>query len=90
MNRIALQTELDNLRHAVAWISDASRWQRKATPLLLVLAPLAGFLLGKRSGQTSSWFKSVVSVVKWIGPLYQLWRSFSSGRAQAEAEQQGA
>jgi hypothetical protein len=90
MNRIALQTELEHLRQAAARVSEASRWPRKAAPLLFSLVPLAGFLFARRSGRVDSWLKHAITGLKWIGPLYRLWKGFSAGRAEAEARQQSA
>jgi hypothetical protein len=87
MNRLALQAELEHLRQATAWVSEASHWPRKAAPLLLGLVPLAGFLLARRSDRANSWLKRAMAAVKWLGPVYRLWKSFSAGRAAAEARQ---
>ncbi|MGO8926461.1 MAG: hypothetical protein ACLQU3_06165 [Limisphaerales bacterium] len=85
LHRLAVQVELQNLRSATAWLSEATRWPRKLGPLLLVLAPLAGFLLAKGSRRQDSWFNRVTAAAKWIGPLYTLWRSFSASRGKPEA-----
>jgi hypothetical protein len=84
VNRLAVQAELQNLRSATAWVSGVARWPRKPG-LLLVLAPLAGFLLARVSRREDSRFKRVLAVAKWIGPLYRLWKSFSASRKEAEA-----
>ena len=85
LNRLVLQAEIQNLRDATAWVTEATRWPRKAGPLLLVLAPLAGFLLTRLSRRPDSWFNRVTAAAKWIGPLYTLWKSFSASRTEAEA-----
>ena len=85
LNRLVFQAELQNLRSATAWVSEAARWPRKAGPLLLVLAPLAGFLLARVSRREDSWFKRAAAAAKWVGPLYRLWKSFSARRKEAEA-----
>ena len=85
LNRLVLQAELQNLRSATAWVSEAARWPQKAGPLLLVLAPLAGFLLMRASRRENSWLKRVSAAAKWVGPLYTLWKSFSASRKEAEA-----
>ena len=90
LHRLTFQAELQNLRSATAWLSEAARWPRKAGPLLLVLAPLAGFLLAKFPRRDDSWFKRVVGAAKWIGPLYTLWKSFAASRKEAEAEDPAA
>ena len=89
-NRQALRAEIQDLRHATAWVSEARRWPRKAGPLLLVLAPLAGFLLARGTRRADSWINRLTGAAKWIGPLYALWKSISRGRAEAEAGGEGA
>ena len=90
LNRLVFQAEIQNLRSATAWVSEAARWPRKAGPLLLVLAPLAGFLLMRVSRRPDSWFRRVSAAAKWIGPLYTLWKSFSASRKEAEAGEPAA
>jgi hypothetical protein len=90
LNRAALQADLRNLRSVNAWVSGAARASRQFTPLLLLLAPVAGLLLGRGFRRTDSWLSRVVAVVKWIGPLYQLWRSFSPARKEAPVGQSAA
>jgi len=84
LNRLVLRAEIQNLRDATAWLSEATRWPRKAGPLMLVLAPLAGFLLTKASRRPDSWLNRLTAAAKWIGPLYSLWKTFSAGRKEAE------
>ena len=90
LNRLVLQAEMQNLRSATAWVGEATRWPQKAGPLLLVLAPLAGFLLTRISRREDSWFNRVAAATKWIGPLYTLWRNFSASRKQAEGGESAA
>ena len=84
LNRLALQAEMQNLRSSTAWLSEVTRVSKEAKPLLLVLAPIAGFLLARGSRRSDSWCSRVAAAAKWIGPVYQLWRSFSSSRKAAE------
>jgi hypothetical protein len=90
LNRLLLRAEIHNLRSATAWVSDAARWPRKAGPLLLLLAPLAGFLLANGSRRRTSWLNRVTAAAKWVGPLYTLWKSFSASRTEAEGGQPAA
>jgi hypothetical protein len=85
LHRLSLQVELQNLRTATAWINEAGRWPQKAGPLLIVLAPLAGFLLTRISRRPDSWFNRLSAAAKWIAPLYTLWKGFSASRKEAEA-----
>ena len=84
LNRLALQAEVRDLRSATAWLSAATHASRGAKPLLLVLAPIAGFLLSKVSRRPGSWSSRVATAARWIAPLYPLWKSFSSSRKDAE------
>jgi len=82
LNRRGLQAECQNLRSATAWVGEVAQVSRGLSPLLLVLAPLAGFLLARGSRQPDSWLSRIVAAARWIGPLYKLWRGFSSNREQ--------
>ena len=86
LHRLSFQVELQNLRAATAWVNEAGRWPQKAGPLLLLLAPLAGFLFTRISRRPDSWFNRLSAAAKWIGPLYTLWKTFSARRKEAEAE----
>jgi hypothetical protein len=90
LNRLALQAEIQNLRSAAAWVSEAARWPRNHGALLLVLAPLAGFLLTRSSRRPDSWLNRVAAAAKWVGPLYSLWKNFSAGRKEAETGEPAA
>mgnify|MGYP001766929115 CR=1 FL=1 len=85
LNRLALQAELQRWRSASGWVSAATHAPRKLTPLLLPLVPLAGFLLARgfrRSGSRLSW---LLAAVKWVAPLYQLWRTLAPVRKEVAA-----
>lgn len=86
LNRLAFQAEFQSLRSATAWVSEVTQASRGLSPLLLVLAPLAGFLLARGSRQSDSWLSRIAAAARWIGPLYRLWKGFSASREQqAEA-----
>jgi len=86
LNRLAIQVELQNLCSATSWMNDVARWPRKLGSLLTLLAPLAGFLVARRSRRPDSWFTRVAAAVKWIGPLYALWQRFSASQTKPESE----
>jgi hypothetical protein len=90
LNRLTFQAELQNLRSATAWVSEAPRWPRKLGPLLMVLAPLAGFLLTRASRRSDSWFSRLAAAAKWAGPLYTLWTHFSASRTKPESAEPAA
>ena len=87
LNRLAVQAELQNLRSATAWVHEATRWPHKLGPLLTLLAPLGGFLLTRVSRHPDSWLNRVIAAAKWAGPLYTLWKSFSTGGNTPEPEE---
>jgi hypothetical protein len=84
LNRAALQAEIRSLRAATSWVREATNVSRELSPLLVLLAPLAGFLVASGPRRRSSWLSRVVTAVKWIGPLYGLWKRFFPGRQEAD------
>jgi hypothetical protein len=87
LNRATLQAEARSLQSATAWVSEATSVSRQLAPLLLVLAPLAGFLFARGTHRSGSWFARAAGAVKWIIPLYRLWKSFVAGRKETEEAQ---
>ena len=84
LHRLTIRMELQNLRSATAWVSEAARWPRKLSPLTILLAPLAGFLMTRVSRRPDSWLSGLVAAAKWIGPLYTMWKRFSAGANKPE------
>jgi hypothetical protein len=82
LNRVTLQAEFQSLRSAGAWVAGASR---ELAPLMAVLAPLAGFLLVRKGRRSASWLRRLLALVKWVPPVYRLWKSISASRAEPEA-----
>ncbi len=80
LNRLTLQAEVHALYFAGARIKDVVGWRGKMAPLLLVLAPLAGLLLGRRAQNPSSWLNRAMTAAKWIGPLYSFWKGLAAVR----------
>ena len=85
LNRLTLQAEFRSLRSASAWMRDVTGASRELAPLLIVLAPLAGFLVARRSRRPDSWLSRLMAVAKWVTPLYRLWKSISARRGAPEA-----
>jgi len=86
LNRHALVSEVNELRSAAARVSNALHASRRFVPLLMLLAPLAGFFAYRAARRPVSLITRLVKLAKWIGPAYSLWRSFSAARNQdAEA-----
>ena len=84
LHRAALQADIRSLRSATTWVREATSVSREFAPWLTLLAPVAGFLLARRARRSASWFGRVVTAVKWIGPLYGMWKRFSPGRQEVE------
>ena len=85
LNRAVMQAEFQNLRSTLGWVSGATRTSREYAPWLLLLTPIAGFLVARGFRRADSWVKRVASGLKWLGPLYKLWKGFSSARRRAQA-----
>jgi hypothetical protein len=85
LNRAALQTEVQSLRSATAWVSKVTSASRGMAPLLVVLAPLAGFLLARGSRRSHSWLSRMMALAKWGVPVYRLWKRFSGRQSEPEA-----
>jgi hypothetical protein len=85
LNRYALRAEWQELRHAAGWMNNAARTPRQFAPLLVVLAPLAGFLVIRSLRRPESLFNRLASAAKWIGPLYSLWRGYATFRKKEAA-----
>ena len=81
LNRLKVQLEFQKLRASTADLADAGR---RRAPLLLGLAPIAGFFFGRGSGGggngKTSWLGRIMALAKLIGPALTLWRTFSSAR----------
>ena len=84
LNRATLQAEIRRLRSATTWVREATSVSREFAPLLALLAPVAGFLVARGARRSAPWFRRIVTAVKWVGPLYSLWRRFVPGRNETE------
>ncbi len=88
LNRLKLQTELEKLRSSSARLAGVGR---KGAPLLLLLAPVAGFFIARKGRRSSSgpsapsWFGHVSSALKLVGPAIALWRSYSERKKKEKA-----
>jgi hypothetical protein len=80
LNRIALRAESQNLRSATKWVGHATQTCRKLPPWLLLLAPVAGFLVVRSLRRPASALSRFASMLKWVQPLYSLWRGFTAGQ----------
>lgn len=84
LNRLALQAEFQNLRSASGWMKTVTGSAGKYTPFLLLLAPVAGFLLARGARGSGSWLGRSFTALKWIAPLYGVWRGVSGRWRRAE------
>jgi len=85
LNRLVLRGDWQSLRSSAAWIKAAKGGAGGLLPGMLVLAPLAGFLLARRHGRSGSWLSRATAVARWAARLYDLWTRFSAHRQQAPA-----
>ena len=83
LNRLALQAEFQNLRSTSGWMKTAAGGAGKFSPLLLLLAPVAGFLLARSVRGSRSWLGRSAAALKWIAPLYGLWRGLAGRRRKS-------
>jgi len=83
-NRLALRAEWEQLRAATAHASDPMAAWRTIRPWLPLLAPLAGFLAVRTLRRSESALGGLISAVKWIQPLYSLWRRLASRQHREE------
>jgi hypothetical protein len=85
LNRVTLQAQVRSLRSATAWMNGVTSASRELAPLLVVLAPLAGFPLARGSRRPDSWLSRLMTLAKWVPPLYRLWEGFSARRSESKA-----
>jgi hypothetical protein len=64
LNRLALRAEVQHLRAARKWMGFIQHPGRKLAPWALLLAPLAGVVLGLGIRRTARLFGSAVRVIK--------------------------
>ena len=82
LNRLALRAECQNLRAATAGLGG----RVKAGGWWLVLAPVAGFLATRLVRRSESTLGRGLSALKWLLPLYDLWKSFDGDRKRSESQ----
>ncbi len=85
LNRLTLQAEWQNVRAAAGWMGSAGRTFRQARPWLLLLAPLAGFLVARGSGQSRGLFSRLLSVLRWVRPVLGAWEIWRGARAKIQS-----
>ncbi len=82
LNRVVWEAEWQNLRAATAWTRSAGQACRRVVPWLLLLAPLAGLVVARGSGQSRGLFSRLLSVLRWVRPLLGAWELWRGARAQ--------
>ena len=80
LNRVALQAEIRSLRSATSWVREATSVSRELGPLLVLLAPLAGFLVARGARRVAFLARPGRHGGQVDRTALRLWKSFSSGR----------
>jgi hypothetical protein len=86
LNRLALQADWEDVRAAAGWMGSASRAFRQVRPWLLLLAPLAGLLVARASGQPRGLFRRLLSVLRWVRPLLGAWGGLKGVLAEVRSQ----
>lgn len=86
LNRLRFRAEWQRVRAATAWFSGAAQTYRDVRPWLVFLAPLAGLLAARRLRRPESPLGSLLRLMRWMTPLYSLWKGFASRFEKAEPE----
>jgi hypothetical protein len=82
LNRQALIAEVAELHSATQRLSNAILAPRRFAPLLMGLAPLAGFFAFRGARQPGSLLTRAIKLAKWIGPAVSLWRSYAAAHSR--------
>ncbi len=77
IQRQTLALEVARLREATAWMSTAAVFTRRAAPWLVLAAPMAGYVLGRKR---SAW-RSLAASVVWGWRIYRRLRRFLDSAA---------
>jgi hypothetical protein len=76
INRLALEADWHNLNAGIGRVTQAIRSPRWLTPVTVLLPALAGFLLVRGRPRPGSLFRQGISALKWVIPLYKLWKGY--------------
>ena len=82
LNRIALRTEWQSVRSVGSRMATPSRALRSFSPWLVILAPVAGFLVARRLRRPGAWLARVASLLRLAVPALSLWRTLA-GRSRS-------
>ncbi len=85
LNRLALQAEWQDLRAATGWVADAAQACRTVKPWLLLLAPVAGVLLGRGFLRSNGLLSRLVGLFKLIRPLLAVWKTLAGTERRVDA-----
>ena len=73
LNRQALSSQLTELRASLKTVDQVGHWARKAYPLLLLVAPVAGYLWSRRRPTGQGLGSMVMGLARLAGLLKPLW-----------------
>jgi len=77
LNRLKLQGQLEHLRALTRPVGRVAARVQGLSPLMMFLAPVAGFLAFRSLRRARSLAGRLISVVKLALPLYQSWKRLS-------------
>ncbi len=85
LNRLRFQSELQNLRQTANPFGGITSQGRSLFPLLVLLAPVFGFLTFRSIRRADSWPSRIAYAAKLLVPLLHLWKRFG-GTARRDRE----
>ena len=86
LNRLTIQTELQQVRTALQPAERIVGSFRAVRPWLLLLAPLAGIFAARSVRGNGSGFSKLLGLMRCLQQLLALWKQFKSPATNAEPE----
>ena len=86
LNRLAVRTELRNLRASIEPVQRVAASVRSVRPWLTLLAPLAGMLISRRAKSNGSIVSKAFGILKWTQALIGIVRQFKAHSNGAASE----
>jgi hypothetical protein len=87
LNRLEMGREVDALREQFSWLQDPVEAAKENSPLLLVLAPVAGVLVSRLLHRAPSGRSKLGVLIDVFKVGWPLWRQFATGYYRSERGQ---